>query len=441
MDREMYVTPAEFGPVCDEWKGTSSLYKVKKGVFGLADAPRQWYLRLCRCMSAHGWTLSFLDQACWYKWGSDGELQGMIVGHVDDLLFGGDTAARHSLDAIGKELGFGSLTEDDFTWCGKRIQKTDDCVRVSMEAYHKNLSTTYVSQQRRKQGSESPLTPREVRVFRAQCGSLQWLVAQLRVDMAFKVSALQSELRAPNVGSLLRANALITAARATSEFELTFRPIDLATAGLVVVTDAALGNVNAEGSNLEPPTKKLHSQAGHLILIGDRDLCAGKTGTFNVLDFRSYRLARICRSSFAAETYALEEGVDQCEVIRGQFAEMLGVDISQCRKTPEVLQRVPVVAVTDAKDTHDKALSDTSTHGAQKSLAFSIGFLKRYFRQPATALRWVETENQLSDALTKDMEATWLCKTLSTGRWSISFCRETIRPKKQPKKSILAAKL
>ena len=58
----------------------------------------------------------------------------MIVGHVDDLLFGGDSVDRKSLDAIGKELGFGSLTEDDFTWCGKRIQKTDECVRVSMEA-------------------------------------------------------------------------------------------------------------------------------------------------------------------------------------------------------------------------------------------------------------------------------------------------------------------
>ena len=434
MDREMYVTPAEFGPVCTEWKSASGLYRVKKGVFGLADAPRQWYLRLCRCMKAHGWTMSFLDQACWYKWSPKGELQGMIVGHVDDLLFGGNDIARQSLDAIGKELGFGSLTENDFTWCGKRIQKTDECVRVSMEAYHRNLSTTYVSQQRRKQGQDAPLTPREVRVFRAQCGSLQWLVAQLRVDLAFKVSTLQSELRNPTVGSLLRANSLITAARASAEFELTFRPINLASAGLVVVTDAALGNVNAEGSNLEPPQKKLHSQAGHLILMGDRDLCEGRTGTFNVLDFRSHRLGRICRSSFAAETYALEEGVDQCEVIRGQFAEMLGIDISGCRKSPELLQRVPVVAVTDAKDTHDKALSDTSTHGAQKSLAFSVGFLKQYFRQPATALRWVETENQLSDALTKDMEATWLCKTLDTGRWSISFCRETIRPKKQPKK-------
>ena len=68
------------------------------------------------------------------------------------------------------------------------------------------------------------------------------------------------------------------------------------------------------------------------------------------------------------------------------------------------------------------------------SHGFSIGFLKQYFRQPSTTLRWVETENQLSDALTKNMEATWLCKTLSTGRWSISFFRETIRPKKQPKR-------
>ena len=253
MARELYVTPAGVtsGPRCKDWNSDDLLYRVKKGVFGLADAPRQWYLRLCRCLDTHGWTMSKMDGACWYLWNGD-VLAGVIIGHVDDLLFAGNPEAKKSLAAIGEELGFGSFEEDDFVWCGKRIRKDGDKVRISMEAYHRNLEPIYVSRQRRGDGEDSPLDPRELRIFRALCGSLQWLVAQLRIDLAFRVSALQSELKAPTVGSLLRANKLITLAKASADFELTFRPLNLATAGVVVVTDAALGNVDSSGSNLPP---------------------------------------------------------------------------------------------------------------------------------------------------------------------------------------------
>ena len=63
------------------------LCKILDGVFGLSDAPREWYLRLDRCMVAHGWVRCQLDQACWLLH-SDGVLHGMAVGHVDDLLIG-----------------------------------------------------------------------------------------------------------------------------------------------------------------------------------------------------------------------------------------------------------------------------------------------------------------------------------------------------------------
>ena len=50
----------------------------------------------------------------------------------------------------------------------------------------------------------------QIRVFCALCGSLQWLVAQFRVDLALKVSALQRELKEPTFGSLMRANSLVS---------------------------------------------------------------------------------------------------------------------------------------------------------------------------------------------------------------------------------------
>ena len=76
-------------------------------------------------------------------------------------------------------------------------------------------------------------------------------------------------------------------------------------------------------------------------------------------------MTRVCRSAYAAETYALEEGVDSSDIVRGFLSEMCGVSLEDCRKDLAALDQVECMAVVDAKDTHDKCSSDTSSQGAQ----------------------------------------------------------------------------
>ena len=210
---------------------------MRKGVFGLADAPREWYLRLSRTLAENKWIKSSLDGACWYLRDASGSLIGMLVGHVDDLLFTGNAAAFASLEAIGKELGFGSLEGGDFIWCGKRIRRAEDgCIVVSMENYHKNLRPTVVPRSRRSCMSDG-VTAVELKQLRGLLGSIQWLVAQLRFDVAFELSSLQGET--PTVGTLVRANKLIHDCKRSWDFELRFRNVDWSSGGLVMVSDAA----------------------------------------------------------------------------------------------------------------------------------------------------------------------------------------------------------
>ena len=125
--------------------------KLRKGIFGLSDSPRRWYLRLNKALQALGWERSSLDYAVWFLWASDGTLNGIIASHVDDLLCGGNGEAMKSLDLLGKELGFGSLSCDEFQYCGKKIsQQEDGTIRVSMEEYHTNLKTVPIPATRRK---------------------------------------------------------------------------------------------------------------------------------------------------------------------------------------------------------------------------------------------------------------------------------------------------
>ena len=132
----------------------------------LAGAPREWYLRLSKEAERQGWQKSSLDAALWFK-----------------------------LQELGRELGFGSTSEKDITYCGKRIRQWDDGhITITMEEYHSNLKTVNIPVPRRA-NPDSDLTEMERRQLRAILGSLQWLVAQLRFDLGFQPSTLQGNRR------------------------------------------------------------------------------------------------------------------------------------------------------------------------------------------------------------------------------------------------------
>ena len=422
--RELYIgaTNPKVGPSIPLPQGC--LAKVLKGVFGLADAPRQWWVKLSKSLEARGWQRSALDQAVWFLW--DGpereQLRGMIVSHVDDLLFGGDAVAEKSLMEVGDQLGFRDVTRNEFTWCGKFFQKcADGKVTLSMKAYHENLREVYVPQARRGDVA-APLTAPEHRQLRALLGSFQWLVAQLRFDLAFCVSSLQGE-SPPTVGTLLRANLLVREFQRNCGFELVFRGVNPYAGGLMVVTDAALGNVDVKGSAQEAPLTKVFSQACYFVVLADEALMAlmaGKTGSFNILDMRSHRIPRVCRSSYAAETLGAEEAFDVGQLCRGFLASVRGLSLHKSQ-VDVLLNTVLLCVVVDAKDVYDKSNSDSNSFGSQKSLAFTIAWLRSVLRRPNTSLRWTSTENMWADGGTKEMDLTHMREIMSAGRWSVTY--------------------
>ena len=103
------------------------------------------------------------------------------------------------------------------------------------------------------------------------------------------------------MGTLLKANALLKEFKTTGDFALKFKALDLEGAGIVVVSDASLGNVTRSGGEGEKPLERIYSQSCYCVLLAERSLLQGGSGKFTVLDHRSHRLQRVCRSTFAAE--------------------------------------------------------------------------------------------------------------------------------------------
>ena len=416
------------------------LCRLRKGIFGLADSPRRWYLRLHKSLDKLGWKRSMIDLALWYLWDDTGtKLEGVIGSHVDDLLFAGNSRASKLLDQLGEELGFGSLEENTFHYCGKHIaQQSDGTIVVSMVEYHQNLKPVMMSAERKKQ-VDGVLTTTEHRQLRAVLGSLQWLVAQIRYDLAFPLSVLQSEK--PTVMTMLKANALVKKFKQHPNFAIYFRPFDLTGSGLMVVTDSSLGNVRQDGTEEGSPLERTFSQSSYMVLLGDKQLMNGEVGNFSVLDARSHRISRVCRSTYAAELLGCEEAVDVGLFTRGIVAEFHGFPVL-ARNIDQVLEVIPLTIVIDAKDVYDRGMSDTSSFGSQKSLAFSVAWLRAQLRRANTCLRWTSTANMFVDAGTKNMDVSHLHGILEKCQWSAKYSPAFVKQgkslaiRKSPSKSL-----
>ncbi|CAE7849722.1 ppsD [Symbiodinium necroappetens] len=425
--RELYVKNVEVRGDSPSLPVGRKLSRVLKGVFGLADAPREWFLRLRKSVVRRGWRTSTMDAATFFLWSKDStpRLLGMLCSHVDDLLFCGGPEAWSSIRELGDELGFGSLEENTFVYCGKRV--TQDLasgeVTVSMKEYHQNLKEVRVPSSRRRDPDAS-LTPGEHKQLRALVGSLQWLVAQVRFDAGFLLSALQAET--PTVNTLLKISQLIKLFKETGDFELRFRPLDLRNAGILVVTDASLGNVTRAGAVGSQPLERVYSQSCYCVLLAEASLMRGEKGRFTVLDHRSHRLQRVCRSTFAAELLGVEEGTDAGQYCRGHVAELQGYDLGH-RGVDCILDNIDMVIVTDAKDVYDKGNSDTPSYGSQKSLAFTVAWLRGMLGRGNTALRWTATENMFVDCGTKEMDGAHMRKILGEGEWSYRFDADLVK--------------
>ena len=110
-----------------------------------------------------------------------------------------------------------------------------------------------------------------------------------------------------------------------------------------ILSDAAWG-VRPDGS----------SQGGYLVYATSHALHKGQEAPVGVIEWKSWKLTRKCRSSLAAESQAMAGTVDMLNFVRLFFADCLhpvGIDL---RRPDEVLKLLPEsCAITDCKSLYD----------------------------------------------------------------------------------------
>ena len=140
----------------------------------------------------------------------------------------------------------------------------------------------------------------------------------------------------------------------------------------------------------------------------------------NIVAFRSHKLKRKVRSTLAAETAAMNEAIEQGDLVRAHLIEFFGDAPLDKRNWRDEVKRIPLVDLTDSKSLYDYVKKQGSIPD-NKRLLLDLEIIRDQVRDDGVELRWVDTKHQLADAMTKDATsaADYLHLVLKTGEVSI----------------------
>ena len=210
-----------------------------------------------------------LDKALFFFYKA-GRLILILGTHVDDLIGTGQPGlADEILAQVKATFDFGawsdSRTDGTLEYGGKEIRKdADGVVTLTQEKFARAIVVTPVPKWRAL-SPQATLTAAEVTELKSAGGCLHWMVGQTRPDLAAATSLSMSGT--PTVHNLVEINKVLKEAQNTTDWGLRFVPLDLATAKIVVFTDASWAN-----------TESLRSQAGFLTF-----LCGGDVFSWQVM--------------------------------------------------------------------------------------------------------------------------------------------------------------
>ena len=316
------------------------------------------------------------------------------TGRLDDFLFGGasgDAEWQQILKKIKDKFRWGDWEEDTFTQCGVLITQTPEGFELSQKKYVEEHVVEVPLPSSRRKTPKAETTDREKTALRATLGALSWHGQQVAPQISAEVGLLLSEVSKSTVETIIRTNILVQHTRARKDYKILvhrFAPTEELC--LYAWVDAGSQNRPDGGST-----------QGIVIGIGPRGLLRGDLGSITLLSWHSNRIDRTCRSPGAAEALAAVNGEDILYFARFQMAE-IEEGCKGARNPNSLVRRIPGCVVTDSRNVYDKMSTEVlSRKGAEKRSNLEMSGLKEAQSSVGVTLRWVHSEAQLANSLTK----------------------------------------
>ena len=373
----------------------NSVVRVKKACYGLVDAPLEWYRSICDFFQKLGLRRLWSDPCCWVL-ERNNQVRGLISGHVDDFLFSGsksDPLWQETCAAIRSEFKWSDWEHGKYTQCGVLVEEhSDGTYSLSQESYIDDLRYINLRAHRRKEKG-APTDALEQSQLRTLLGGLSWVAQQTAPHLAAEVGLLLSEVNHSSVDTINRANRLLDQAKGMKDHKVRIHKIPLDKMMVCAWCDAAAHN-RPDGSSTQ----------GIVVGISSTDLIKGQCAPVSLVMWQSAKIGRICRSPGASEAIAAVNAEDLLFFARFQLSEMSGHKV-HVRQVNHAVNTVPGCLVTDSRNVYDKLASEAVVpKGAERRTDLELMSLKAAQLRNHVLVRWVNSEAQLANPLTKARE-------------------------------------
>eukprot|EP00971_Amphidinium_carterae_P349931 6491302-Amphidinium_carterae.2 len=395
--RKLYVYP----PKNAEHLGLTSrhLLKILKGVFGLPESPRLWWLEIRGLLLKTGWeehselvaTFLLFEVEC----DSDGRrtLVGMLSLHVDDGIWAGsgdhfEKAQQELRDVVSKRTVLKETTGASLQLLGRRIEQGAGWISIDCEKYVQSIQHIEVSRQRRSQKQE-PLTPSEHSALLSLIQQLAWPARVCMPQLSYLVSRLQQSASKGCVETLLEANAVLRRTKAQASTRIYFRKIKIPEGGglrVCVMHDASFAG--------EPG---LNSQRGVMVFLSAYPNHGGLTQG-HILSWESSTIKRVVKSTLAAEACAASIGLDRLCFVQTAWAT---TNDQKGHWMDKLVTGEPGQLCTDCRSLHDHLNTSSSGTLQEKRVLLDIADIRQCVDNNSVRISWIPTQCMLSDVLTK----------------------------------------
>ena len=272
----------------------------------------------------------------------------------------------------------------------------------------RSTSTSKIAIAKDRKNNESlPVTESERTQLRGLIGALQWPVTQSSPHLQAQVSMLAGDVTRAIIKTLQNANKALRMAKTNADVGLEYRYLgeknDLT---MIAYSDASFACRH-----------DLSSQGGYLLVIVNNKVAEGEEGWYNVLDWRSWKLARVARSTLSAESQGASEAADALlftstfwNLVWSPWLPLDDVATAKLSGFPKL--------VVDAKGLYDLLIKEEVQAGTGSDKRTTIEVLVTQDKLKCCGARtsWVSSDLQYADGLTKEAAAQLLANRLRSHR-------------------------
>ena len=381
LDRTAEERPIYVRPPKDAGVPIGTIWRLKKSLYGLRSAPAAWWARISQLLLSLGFVQCANDLAVFVLVGENGSVSGAVAVHVDDLLGTGDSNFDRIMSTVKSKVKFGTESRNNFIHTGIRFVKSKDGIHMDQQHFIQSLPPL----EPRPIQPDRTCTAAEYRQFRTLLGSLMWVAATTRPDIAVGMSKLSSVAASPTVFDYNQAEKIRRYLMTTSTVGISFSRLS-SPSRILAFSDSAFQNLPDAGS-----------QGGFLVSVAEYPVLTHQTTVSSCLiAWKSAKIKRVVRSTFAAETQQCGTTFDHSARIRVLHDEvMYGPKTSGMRRPTQLFVMTDCQSLVD----HLRSLKNTCT---EKRLEKEVQILKAAVHT-GEVTRWqhVPTELMMADGMTK----------------------------------------